>query len=112
MAKLYIPIAAAFAAASLALPAVAQPEVAPLNVTKAPTTLTISIAGKDKAAVRDEVKVAARTVCRNAVTNYELAFTDVNWCRDKTQHKAMRRYAALVMQRGFAGSGAITLAAR
>jgi hypothetical protein len=111
MAKLYIPIAAALAAASLALPAAAQPEVAPLSVSKAPTTITISLAGKDRAAVRKDVKTAARTVCHNAIYNYELAFDDLTWCSDKSAAKAMKRYAAIVAHRQFADSGVITLAA-
>jgi hypothetical protein len=112
MAKLLFPLAAALAAASLALPAMAQPEVTPLDVTKAPTTITVSIAGKDKAAVRKDVKVAAGTVCRNAVTNREVAFYDLTWCSQRASNKAMVQYAAIVRHTTFADSGVITLAVR
>lgn len=115
MAKLVIPFAAALVAASLALPAAAaagQADLTPLNVTKAPTSLTIVTAGKDKAAVRVEVRTAARTVCRNAIINRELGLDELNWCSDRASDKAMRRFAAIVAKRSFAESGAITLAAR
>jgi hypothetical protein len=75
----------------------AQQNLAEVAVSgRAPTQIAIPLAGKDVAAVRQEVRGAARTVCRNAVANRELTFDDVLWCRQATQAKAMRRYAAIV----------------
>ena len=102
----------ALALAVLALPAVAQPnQVSTLNVNKAPTTLTVRIVGKDRATVRHEIRVAAHTVCRNAVMNGELSNFTLGWCSDTAQWKAIRRYEAIVRQQGLASSGEIVLAA-
>lgn len=105
--------AAALAAASIAVPALAQPQVSPVDVTpNAPTSITISLSGKTHAAVRDEIRVASKTVCRNAVTNHELTFIDVAWCAGRTQDRALRRFSAIVRRGQFADSGVIRLAAR
>ena len=62
----------------------------------APTTVKIALAGKAALEVRQEVRVVSRTVCKNAVTNRELPFYDVDWCSDATQRRALSRYAAIV----------------
>jgi hypothetical protein len=106
-------LAAALVGASLPLPAAAQPDVSPVDVTsRAPTAVRVSIVGKQKAAVRTEVRAAARFVCRNAIGNHELAIGDFRWCSDGASYKAMRRYAAITQGRGFADSGVILLSAR
>lgn len=93
---------AAIGAAALAMagfPAFAQ-NVAEVAVTgRAPTTLTISLAGKPDPVVRREVRVASGAVCRNAISNRDLAFHDLRWCQQKTAAKALRRYAAIVSAR-------------
>jgi hypothetical protein len=105
--------AAALAAASLALPAAAQPDLAPVNVSgKAPTTLRISIGGLEKAAVRRQVGAAAHSVCRNAIRNRELDLFDFQWCSDGATRKAMHRYSQMTQGRVLAGRGVILLSAR
>lgn len=105
---------ASLALASIALPAAAQSrDLSPLNVTsKAPTSVRVSVAGKDFATVRHDVRVAAHTVCRNAVFNDDLSAFDLNWCSEATAWKAMSRYSAMVRQYGLASVGDIVLAAR
>lgn len=77
-------------------PAAAQ-DLSEVAVTgHAPTQITISLTGKSVAAVRGEVRIAAKTVCRNAVTNRELAFHDQLWCSQKSASKALRRYDAIL----------------
>jgi hypothetical protein len=107
-------IAAALVAASISLPALAQPgQVSPIDVTgKAPTTLRINVVGKDFATVRGEVHAAAATVCSNAVDNHELSFVDNAWCRDTAAYKAMRTYSRASKAPLFAQSGVIVLSAR
>lgn len=96
-----------------ALPAAAQSQsIAPLDVVKAPTTLRVSVAGKDIATVRRDVRMAANTVCRNAVANYEVDFFDLGYCSETARWKAMNHYVAMVRQYGVANSGEIVLAAR
>lgn len=76
-------------------PAFAQ-SVAEVAVSpRAPTRIAINLVGKAPETVRSEVHVAARAVCRNAVTNRELDFHDVRWCSQKSEVKAMRRYSAI-----------------
>jgi hypothetical protein len=93
---------AAIGAAALAVagaPAFAQ-NVSEVGVSgRAPTSITISLAGKTAAVVRQEVRTASDTVCSNAVSNRELEFYDKLWCQQKTASKAMRRYAAIVSAR-------------
>lgn len=104
---------AGLAMTTVSLPAAAQPQsVSPLDVVKAPTTLRVSVAGKDVAAVRRDVRVAAYTVCRNAVTNYELDFFELGNCSDAARWTAMKHYSEMVRQYGLASSGEIVLAAR
>ncbi|WP_334162863.1 hypothetical protein [Phenylobacterium sp.] len=61
-----------------------------------PTQVTVPLAGKDRKAVRHEVRLAAGVVCRNAITNRDLEFTDLNWCSQKSRVRAMRRYDGMV----------------
>lgn len=95
-------LSAALAAAALTalpLPGFAQ-TVSEVSITsRAPTQVTISLAGKSAADVSSEVKVAARIVCRNAVSNHELDRPDLNWCRRKSAAKAMDRYALIAAGR-------------
>ena len=63
---------------------------------RAPTQIAISLAGKSVAAVRSEVHVAARIVCRNAVDNHDLGFEDLRWCRQKSASRALHRYDAIL----------------
>jgi hypothetical protein len=99
---------------SAASTAFAQPEgVSPLNVTSAyPTSVTLSIKGKDAHTVRTEVAAAARFVCRNFVGVKGISLDDVDWCADRSSAKAMKRYAALVSAHALAESGSIVLSAR
>lgn len=85
------------AVTALALPAVALAQtVSPVQVEgRAPTEVRIALAGKPAVAVRLEVRGAAGTVCRNAASNRELAFYDVDWCRGATEARALSRYAAI-----------------
>lgn len=96
------PFLAAAVAAALAVggsPAFAQ-NVSEVAVSgRAPTQVKISLAGKTVADVRQEVRAAAGTVCRNAITNRELAFDALLPCKQATQGKALRRYAAIVSAR-------------
>lgn len=106
------------AVTALALPAVSTAQtVSSVSVEgRAPTEVRIALAGKPTVAVRQEVRAAAATVCRNAAANRELAFYDVDWCRGATQARALSRYATIVKQnRGQFAAGApktLTLAAR
>ena len=67
-----------------------------------PTQVTVPLAGKDRKAVRHEVRLAAGFVCRNAIINRELEFTDLNWCSQRSRVRAMRRYD------GMAARGVLT----
>lgn len=100
----------------LALPAVtAAQDVTPLQVEgRAPTSIRISLAGKSADVVKQQVRVAAATVCRNAVTNRELAFYDAVWCRQATQARAFSDYARIVKHNAtaLAAGAEITLAVR
>ncbi|WP_296599726.1 hypothetical protein [Phenylobacterium sp.] len=105
---------AAVAALTLPLAAAAQ-SVAPVQVDgRTPTVVRIALAGKPAAAVKHEVRVAAGTVCRNAATNRELAFYDVDWCRRATEVRALSRYAAILKHNGdqLAAGSELTLAVR
>ncbi|WP_041373111.1 hypothetical protein [Phenylobacterium zucineum] len=90
---------AAAAAVVIALPAVASPDIPTVGEVavgpSAPTEVRLSIAGKDRAAVRQEVRSAARYVCRNAVLNRELDVGDNRWCSHRSAVKAMVRYDAM-----------------
>lgn len=92
----------ATAAAAVALvaglaPAAFAQTVSEVGVTtRAPTSVSIALAGKSKPEVRKEVVQAAATVCHNAIRNDELAFSDQRWCKQTTRQKAMRRYTAIM----------------
>jgi hypothetical protein len=89
-------LSALAAITALALPAAAQ-TVAPVKVQgRTSTEVRIALLGKPAAAVKREVRVAAGFVCRNAVGNRELAFDDVDWCRQATEARALSRYATIV----------------
>lgn len=101
---------------ALALPLAAEAQaVQPVQVEgRAPTEVRIALSGKPASAVRHEVRAAAGTVCRNATTNRELAFYDVDWCRHATEARALSRYAAILKHNGaqLAADASITLALR
>lgn len=108
-----LPVAVGALLMSAAAPAFAQTVSEVAVSPRAPTQIAISLVGKTPSAVRGEVHVAARAVCRNAVTNRELEFHDVRWCSQKTEVKAMRRYAAIQASgQQTAFSGMIVLASR
>lgn len=91
-----LPLAIGAIVLALAAPASAQ-NIAEVAVSpRAPTHIVISVAGKAPATVRGEVHAAARTVCRNAVRNSELDFQDVRWCNQKSEERAMSRYAVML----------------
>ena len=106
--------AALAAAALLALPAAAEgPDLATVEVTARPTTVTISLVDKAATQVYGEINQASRTVCRNAVGNSELDLGDYTWCQRDSQHKARQTYAKLVKTGALAaGPAFITLSAR
>lgn len=94
--RVILPSLLGLAALGLSVTAAGAQEISGLSVTaRAPTELRINISGKQPAAVFKAVHVAARTVCRNALTNSELDVGDFGWCRDRSASKAMKRYAAL-----------------
>ncbi|MBI1197947.1 MAG: hypothetical protein GC203_08790 [Phenylobacterium sp.] len=109
-------LSALAAVSALALPAAAAAQdVTPLQIEgHAPTSIRISLAGKTPDGVKQEVRVASGTVCRNAAANRELAFYDVDWCRQVTQTRAMSRYARIVKYNAtaLAAGASITLAVR
>ena len=109
-----MPIAAALAAAAMALPAAAQPQaLTPLDVTATrPTTVHVSIRGKDENAVRRDVRAAAKFVCGNAVGIHGLDLGDLGWCAERASLKAMTQYADIVRGRSLASSATIALSAR
>jgi hypothetical protein len=108
-----LPILAALSVMSFALPAFAQPEISPANVTgKAPETVRLDVTGADFATVRPMVHQAAATVCRNAVSNHDITFVDETWCSETAAYKAMRQFAVIVSHRNYADSGVIVLSAR
>jgi hypothetical protein len=107
--------AAAFAAGVFAISAAsAQPQgVAPLSVTGGhPTSVTVSVKGKDIRAVRKDVDAAAYFVCRNFVGLDGIALEDLNWCADAASAKAMKTYAAAARAGALADTGLVVLAAR
>jgi hypothetical protein len=108
-----LPVAVGALLIGAAAPAFAQTVSEVAVSPRAPTQITISLVGKAPTTVRSEVHVASRAVCRNAVRNQELEFHDVRWCSQKTEVKAMRRYAAIqasAQQTAF--SGTIVLSSR
>jgi hypothetical protein len=89
-------VAATALVAGLAPPAFAQ-TVSEVGVTtRAPTSVRIHLAGKTRPEVRQEVVKAAALVCRNAIHNDELAFSDQRWCQQSTRQRAMRRYTSIM----------------
>lgn len=104
------------AVAALALPALAAAQtVTPLKVEgRAPTEVRIALVGKAPAVVKHEVRVAAETVCHNAVANRELASYDADWCSRATEARALSRYAKIVRHNAtvLAAGSEIVLAVR
>lgn len=84
---------AAALACSIMLTAPAQAQtVSALELQPLPTELRISVVGKDYETVRGDVRVAARTVCKNARTLGELDSEDLNWCIARSSAKSLRHY--------------------
>ena len=111
--RILFPAISAAALLCASAPALAQ-DVGGIDVQgHAPTTLRIAIRGLDAHAVGDAVRVAAGTVCRNAIGNHEVGIGDLMECRDASADKAMRHYRTLVRSRTFAqNDGLIVLSAR
>ena len=105
---------AAVAASCIALPALAQDgHLTPLDVTaRAPTAITIRVRDRAPSAVGQDIRVAANTVCHNAVTNGDLGFTERQWCADTATFKANKRFDAIIRTSAYADSGVILLSAR
>jgi hypothetical protein len=105
---------AGLAAACTASAALAQPQqVTSVDVpARAPTSISLVVSGKDVATVRREIRIAAFTVCDNAITNNELSFVDRTWCSDGAIFKANRKYQALSRDHLLASSDRIVLSAR
>lgn len=75
------------------LTATAQAQtVSAVELQPLPTELRVSVVGKDYVTVRGDVRVAARTVCKNARSLGEIAIDDVNWCIGTSAAKTLRQY--------------------
>ena len=106
----FLPAAIGAAVLAMAVTPASAQNVAEVAVNaRAPTTMTISLAGKTTKVVRKEVRTVSATVCRNAVSNHELMFYDQLWCQDATTVKALRRYAAIVAARRQTAAGPATI---
>lgn len=104
MSKLQRPVPLALALSLLAAGPVLAEQVAPVTVeAQAPTSVTVSIAGKAPEAVRQEIRVAARYVCGNAVAVHDLSPLDTNWCSDMTNHRAQLSYRQMLASGGTGG---------
>jgi mannose/fructose-specific phosphotransferase system component IIA len=77
-----------------------------------PTSVAVSIKGKDARTVRKDVTAAANFVCRNFVGLKGISLDDVGWCADRSSTKAMKQYAAAVAAHAVADNGVIVLSAR
>jgi hypothetical protein len=87
--------------------------VTPLSVTGGhPTSVTVSIKGKDIRAVRNDVGRAAYFVCRNFVGLDGISLDEVDGCADHAFGKAMRAYTAIAARHTLADNGVIVLSAR
>lgn len=97
-------LSALAAVTALALPvAAAAQDVSPLQVQgRAPTEVRIALAGKPAVLVKREVRIASGTVCRNAASNRELVFYEVDTCSRATEARAMGRYAKIVKHNSIA----------
>jgi hypothetical protein len=84
-------LAALACGAMLTAPALAQ-TVSGVELRPLPTEMKINVVGKDYETVRADVRVAARTVCRNAHALGEVKSGDVGWCSAKSSYKTMRQY--------------------
>lgn len=103
------------AVSALALPAAAAAQ-SPKSVEvigRAPTEVRIMVVGKAFSQVRHEIRVAASTVCRNAVANSELPLYDRNWCVRETRHTALKDFAMILRHnQAFAEGAQIRVALR
>jgi hypothetical protein len=108
-------LSALAAATALALPAAAAAQ-SPKSVEvigRAPTEVRVPLVGKAVSQVRQEIRVAASTVCRNAVANRELPLYDRNWCFRATRYSALKDYAMILRHnQALAESGEIRIALR
>lgn len=78
-------------------------ELSGVTVSRAPTQEVIALGGKAAVVVRQEVRLAAGRVCRNAFLNHEMEAYDIAWCRHASADKAMTRYRAIVKHNRLAG---------
>lgn len=105
-------LAALACGAMLTTPALAQ-TVSGVELQALPTELTVNVAGKDFEAVRADVRVAARTVCRNAHALGEVKSGDVGWCSAKASYKTIKQYrSALELGALASADAAIVLSLR
>ena len=111
MSKPAFPAAAAILLAVAASTATAQ-TVDPVEIHALPTQVTVSVAGKDLATLRRDVRQAAHYVCRNARAIGELDVGDHGWCAFHANAKAMKRYHQMTSSRLAETQPAIVLSAR
>ena len=94
--RLTVPALAAVAALAMSASAVNAQDVGGIEVQgRAPTTLRIDVRHMDPIVVSQVVRVAAQTVCGNAIDNREVDLGDFITCRDASAGKAMKSYAAM-----------------
>jgi hypothetical protein len=106
-------LAAGLASLSLAVPAFAEHQVAPLDVNaRAPESIRLDVTGKDVAAVRPIIRTAAAKVCRNAVDNGDISFVDRTWCSQQAASDAMQQFLVIVSHRQIAQADVLVLTAR
>jgi len=105
-------LAALACGALLSAPAMAQ-TVSGVELHALPTQMKVSVVGKDYEAVRADVRVAARAVCRNAHTLREVKSGDIGWCAAHASYKSMRQYREALETGALASAdAAIVLSAR
>lgn len=122
---LRVTLAAILAGSLLAAPvAFAQPGEADTvesveALGRTPTSVTIQIVGKSPSAVRGEIRSAVKTVCRNALKNYDIFLVEYPGCREATQEAAISDYRAILRAHptitsssALAGGFAINIATR
>ena len=101
MSKLHHQVPLALIRAALAAGPVLAEQVSPVTVeARAPTSVIVPLAGKTPAAVRQDIRVAARYVCANAVAMHDLSPLDTNWCSDMTNHRAQASYRQILARDG------------
>lgn len=105
-------VAAALLAIGVSAPSASAQDIEAVELMALPTQVTISVAGKALPEVRQEVRQAARYVCRNATARGELDVADLGWCAYHSKVKAMKRYHQLTAVQFAGGDAAIRLSSR